>query len=249
MLSATWFRYVSVLRRSPVDTVSMLVRPLVSALLYFLFAQFYLAGSAGVGYLCLSLAVVNLVTNAAAGGAFEAKEDTRDDRFDSVLLAPGGLAGFVVAEALIQTAIALVESLVVVAIAWPWLRADAAGVAWAVAGTLALCALCVAWTSVGVLTTVRSGNTIQVTFVTSLAVTLGGAFWPVESLPAVLGAVARVNPLTYPIDLIRASLTGGSYLAEPGIELAVTVGAAVAVGMLAAALMARRRDLSGLARV
>jgi ABC-2 type transport system permease protein len=70
---------------------------------------------------------------------------------------------------------------------------------------------------------------------------LGGVFVPVDSLPTALQVVARVLPLTYSVESLRAALTGGS----PGgaaLDLAVLVGFTVVLFALAVRLLARQLD-------
>lgn len=253
MLSATLYRYLVTLRRSPADTVSMLVSTGVSALLYAVFALFYISGSEGVGYLCVSLAVVNLITNAVEGAGFEAREDGRDERIDTVMLAPGGLRSFAWSQGLVQTVIALVQSALVLGVTALVLPGSLApsptGLLWAATGLVALLLVAVPWAALAAWTAVRSKNFVQMNFVTSLAVTLAGAFWPVESLPGPFGLVARVNPLTYSVDLVRASLTGSSPLLDPKVELVISLVLAVAMIAVSLAVMRRQGDLSERARV
>jgi ABC-2 type transport system permease protein len=49
---------------------------------------------------------------------------------------------------------------------------------------------------------------------------LSGALFPLEGLPAALDAVVRINPLSYGVDGLRASLTGASQLGL-GLDFAV----------------------------
>lgn len=248
MLSATVFRTIATLRRNPFETASMLVRPLVSAVLYAVFALFYLGGSEGIGFMCASLAIMNLITNAAIGGAFEARGDAGEGRLDSIMLAPGGFGGFVRAEAAVQTVVAFAESAVVVLAASPWMRIDAGSIFLLTAGMAALLAFTFSWASIATWVTVRTERFVQCNFAVMLLVTLAGSFWPVQMLPPVFEAIARANPLTYAIDLVRVSLAGGEHLIDPACELAVAAGLAAATAAVALAVTSIRGDFSGIQR-
>ena len=52
---------------------------------------------------------------------------------------------------------------------------------------------------------------------------LSSALFPLEGLPAIIEVVARLNPLTYGVDALRASLGGAAQMGLP-IDLAVLVG-------------------------
>lgn len=253
MLSATLYRYVATLRRNPVDTVSMFARVGVSALLYVVFALFYLPDAGGAGYLCASLAVVNLVINASCGAGYEGGQDAADERIDTVVLAPGGLPAFAWSQALVQTGVALAQSAVVLAVAALALPGSlaptGARLPWAVAGLASLLLIAVPWAALCAWAAIRTDRFVQVNFATSLAVTLAGAFWPIEALPAPFGAIARVNPLTYAIDLARSSLTGTPPLLDPATELAVACGLGAVLVAVALATMRRQGDLSNQGRI
>jgi ABC-2 type transport system permease protein len=70
---------------------------------------------------------------------------------------------------------------------------------------------------------------------------LGGVFWPVERLPEVLQAVARVLPVTYAVDALREVMLKGADLTSTLVQtdLAVLVGIAVLFVALAAGTIKR----------
>jgi len=66
---------------------------------------------------------------------------------------------------------------------------------------------------------------------------LGGVFFPVETLPAFLQQVARLLPITYALDGLRATLLGGAGLAAVRPQL-IVLGTMAAIGLpLSAALV------------
>ena len=92
----------------------MLARPLLSTALFSIFAATYLAPSYGVAFMIISVAVVNVFTNAIQGSSYEAREEIQGLRLDVVRLSPGGFPAFVNAHALIQTFLAAMQSLVII---------------------------------------------------------------------------------------------------------------------------------------
>jgi len=70
---------------------------------------------------------------------------------------------------------------------------------------------------------------------------LGGIFWPVDQLPDVLQAVARVLPMTYAVDGLREVMLKGADLGSAVVQtdLAVLAGIAVLFVVLAAGTIKR----------
>lgn len=70
---------------------------------------------------------------------------------------------------------------------------------------------------------------------------LGGIFWPIETLPAVLEPVARVLPITYAVEGLREVFIAGAGLdsATVQLDLAVLAGIAALFVVLAAATIRR----------
>jgi ABC-2 type transport system permease protein len=55
---------------------------------------------------------------------------------------------------------------------------------------------------------------------------LSGAIYPLEGLPRVLGALTRVDPLTYGVDGVRGLLTGRTHFGI-ALDVAVLLGVGV----------------------
>jgi ABC-2 type transport system permease protein len=72
---------------------------------------------------------------------------------------------------------------------------------------------------------------------------LCGIFWSVSSLPDALQAVARVLPMTYAVDGLRAVLIRGADLADGQLQLDLAVLAAVAVLFVALGGATIRREI------
>jgi ABC-2 type transport system permease protein len=70
---------------------------------------------------------------------------------------------------------------------------------------------------------------------------LGGVFIPVTSLPVWLQVIARLLPLTYAVEALRASLSGGTW-ATAAIDLAALIAFSLVLFLLAVRTLARRID-------
>ena len=73
---------------------------------------------------------------------------------------------------------------------------------------------------------------------------LGGIFWPVERLPDILQPVARVLPVTYAVDGLRAVMLRGADLASSTVQLDLLVLAGVAVFFIALATRTISREVA-----
>jgi ABC-2 type transport system permease protein len=72
---------------------------------------------------------------------------------------------------------------------------------------------------------------------------LSGIFWPVDRLPDALEAIARVLPVTYAVDALRAVILRGANLGTASLRLDLVVLVVVAVLFLALASLTIKRDL------
>jgi len=70
---------------------------------------------------------------------------------------------------------------------------------------------------------------------------LGGVFVPLASMPAWLQGIARLFPLTYSVEALRAALSGGTW-ATAGLDLGALTGFSVVLFLLAVRTLARRID-------
>jgi ABC-2 type transport system permease protein len=70
---------------------------------------------------------------------------------------------------------------------------------------------------------------------------LGGVFVPVTSLPIWLQVVARLLPLTYSVEALRASLSGGTW-ATAALDLSALVAFSLVLFILAVRTLAKRID-------
>jgi ABC-2 type transport system permease protein len=68
---------------------------------------------------------------------------------------------------------------------------------------------------------------------------LSGVLWPVEQMPDYLQWISAALPLTYAIDGLRDIMLSGQNLIDVGVELAVLVGFAVLISVLAAVSLRR----------
>lgn len=240
MISATAYRYYQTLRRNPTDTFSMLARPLLSTALFAIFAATYLAPSYGVAFMIISVAVVNVFTNAIQGASYETREEIQGLRLDVVRLSPGGFPAFVNAHALIQTFLAAMQSLVIIVISIPFVSYRPIGQPmYLLAGVGLLLGTSFLAAMLGAQVTIRRNNFLAVSFTSVLLITFAGAFYPIEAFPSWAATIARCNPVTYLVDLIRVSLFNSKPLLAPSWEICVCV-AFLAVLSLGAVAFSRQ---------
>jgi ABC-2 type transport system permease protein len=72
---------------------------------------------------------------------------------------------------------------------------------------------------------------------------LGGIFWPVEQLPPLLQVVARLMPVTYAIEGLRAVMIVGADLTSRVLQIDLAFLAGVAIVLVALATRTIRRQV------
>ncbi|HYN69674.1 MAG TPA: ABC transporter permease [Candidatus Eisenbacteria bacterium] len=73
---------------------------------------------------------------------------------------------------------------------------------------------------------------------------LGGIFWPIERLPDVLQAVARLMPMTYAVDGLRSVMLKGADLTDSGVQLDLVVLAGIALFFVVLATATIKREVA-----
>jgi ABC-2 type transport system permease protein len=200
------------------------------------------AGTSYLGYLYPGiLALVLLFT--AIFATISTVEDRRSGFLQGVLVAPVGRTSIVVGQALGGTTLAVGQGLLFLALA------PLAGLALAplriVAATGVMMVIAFGLTSLGLLIAWRLESTQGFHAIMNLILIpiwlLSGAFFPPAGVTAPLAWLMRLDPLTYGLAALRASLDP----ATPGLPpLALSLGVAVAFAALACACAvatARRR--------
>ncbi|MCU0482725.1 MAG: ABC transporter permease [Chloroflexi bacterium] len=71
---------------------------------------------------------------------------------------------------------------------------------------------------------------------------LSGLLWPIDQLPEVLQPIARVMPLTYGLEGLRAVMLRGASLEDPTLQLDVAVLAGIAIVVMMLATRTIRRE-------
>jgi len=245
MLRAVWFRYVRTLWRSRIDSASMMVRPLITAVLFVMFASAVAPDEGSRAFLVVSVMIVNVVANTVIGAAYEARTDVAGGRLELVVQSPGGLSGYVSAQAAVQLVVALAQSCLV----GVWWFTTLAVHAWDPVWLAALVVLCVTtWglAALGAWEAVVRGSFVSTSFTISMLLTFAGSFYPVEALPEWARAVSLVNPLTYLVDLVRAPVIAEPTLENPGQQLAFAGAIAIILLLVVAARVRHRPDLSAM---
>jgi ABC-2 type transport system permease protein len=72
---------------------------------------------------------------------------------------------------------------------------------------------------------------------------LGGIFWPIDRLPDILQAIARVLPVTYAVDALREVMLKGSDLATSAVQTDLVVLAGIAVVFVVLAALTIKREV------
>lgn len=196
-------------------------------------------------------AVVLVVLFTAIFSTFSIIEDRNAGFLQSVLAAPVTRSGIVLGKVLGGSALALFQGGIFLALApVAGVPLTASGVLLAL-GALALAAF--ALTSLGVavawpMESVQGFHAVMMLFLLPMWL-LSGAFFPIAGSASWLGAVMRLNPLSYGVALVRHAIdpagaaSGGSPAA--GVALAVTAAFAAAAFAAALAMVCRRGRKDG----
>jgi ABC-2 type transport system permease protein len=197
----------------------------------------------GFSYSAPTMLVLFVFINAIAGGA--SMIQTRQlGVYDRMLAAPVGSATIVLGELLSFALIALVQSLLIVAVG-----AAVFGVSWG--DPVAAAALVVAWVLVGTGAGVLSGTLFRTPDqATAIGPTvgialgmLGGCIWPLEIVPGPMQTVGHLVPHAWAVDAWTELLSRSGGLGDIAGRLGVLL--AFAAGLTAVATFRLRRSLRG----
>jgi len=193
--------------------------------------------------------VLMLILFSAISSTMSVIDDRHHGFLQGVLAGPGSRTALALGKALGSTTLALLQACLLLAVA-PLAGLPLGGVAWgALAVVLALTAL--GLSSVGLAIAWRIDSTQGYHVVMSVVLlplwVLSGAVFPAAGLNPVLGAIVRVNPMSYAVAATRRALHGGALPAGAGLpgssaaaEIAVVAGTAVAAAAVAAWVFSRR---------
>lgn len=196
----------------------------------------------GFSYSAPTMLVLFVFLNAVAGGA-AIIENRRLGMYERMAAAPVSSSAIVGGETLTYVAIALVQSVLIVAIA-----AVAFGVSWG--SPLAAVVLVVLWALVGAGAGLLSGTLFktpeQATAIGPAVgiafAMLGGCMWPLAIVSGAMRAVGHVTPHAWAVDAWTDLLSRGGTVASIAPDLAVLAGfAALFLGL---ATLRLRRVLS-----
>lgn len=209
MLGAVWFRYWVLARRSWIDTTTMVLRPLLLAVLFGVFATSVSAlgnDRGAAAFVVVSVVVVNFWSNAIIGAAYETRRDVGDGRLDVVCQSPAGILGYVFAQAMIQSVVAAIQSALIMGVFWwllppPWWG-------WGLLWGLALVVFTVGCAACGAALAVVHNSLLVTSFAVGVLVAFGSAFYPLDLLPTWVQWVSCANPVTYYFDGTRSALLG-----------------------------------------
>jgi ABC-2 type transport system permease protein len=168
--------------------------------------------------------------------------ERRIGSLERLLLAPVRLPALLLGKLLGGMTFGLTVTLVVLIIALIVFGAD--GVNWLLL-ILALLLSAAAFSALGAFVSVAVKEVFEAqtlaNFIRFPMMFLGGVFVPVNSLPPGLQIVARMLPLTYSVEALRAALSGGSPV-QAVLDLAALAAFAVVLFALAVRVLVQRLD-------
>jgi ABC-2 type transport system permease protein len=168
--------------------------------------------------------------------------ERRIGALERLLLAPVSLPALLAGKLLGGMVFGLTVTLIVLAVAL--IVFGAASVNWLVLA-LAILLSAAAFSALGAFVSVAVKEVFEAqtlaNFIRFPMMFLGGVFVPVDSMPLVLQVVARLLPLTYAVEVLRAALIGGG-LADAALDLVVLIAFTVILFVLAVRVLARRLD-------
>jgi ABC-2 type transport system permease protein len=190
-----------------------------------------------------------IVTMAALfGGALTAISTVYDREFGMLrlmLASPAGISAILAGRAIAATLVGLLQGAIVLAVA-P-LVLDLPAWRWPVAAA-ALLAVTAMSAMLGLLIAARLRSVENFAGIINVVLFpllfLSGALYPTKDLPPVLLALARANPVTYAVDLLRHALGQPAERALP-LDLAVVLGAGGVAFLVTALLFDPEQRLIG----
>jgi len=166
--------------------------------------------------------------------------ERRIGALERLLLAPVSLPALLAGKLLGGMVFGLTVTLVVLVIAL--IAFGAASVNWLVLA-LAILLSAAAFSALGAFVSVAVKEVFEAqtlaNFIRFPMMFLGGVFVPVDSMPFALQVIARVLPLTYAVEALRAALIGGG-LADAALDLLALAGFAAVLFALAVRVLAQR---------
>lgn len=165
--------------------------------------------------------------------------ERRIGALERLLLAPMSLPALLAGKLLGGMVFGLTITLIVLVIAL--VVFGAAGVNWLLL-FLAILLSAAAFSALGAFVSVAVKEVFEAqtlaNFIRFPMMFLGGVFVPVDSMPFALQVIARVLPLTYAVEALRAALIGGAWT-DATLDLLVLAGFALILFALAARVMTR----------
>ena len=157
-----------------------------------------------------------------------------------ILVSPAPRWATLFGRAIGSTIISLIQGLIILAIAYP-LAPELNYMNLAIV-LLAAIMLSLAFTAIGIIIAVRmrshEGFQLLVNFLAMPLLFSSGAFFPIETMPNWMKAIAYINPLTYAVDISRYALVG-MYSINPLTDFMVLGFISVALGLIASHLFGK----------
>jgi ABC-2 type transport system permease protein len=191
-------------------------------------------------WVVIGLALLRVVQAAVATPPMKVREEQTTGTFEALIATPARPEVLMLAGAVYNVALALVQGLVVILLAVIFFDfrpsaapLDVLAALAGVAGTIG-CFLAVGMMLAALGVVVKRIGSVAALVPTILAV-LGGVYFPIELMPGGLQSFAELLPINWGLDVVRGALLGGSV---PAGELTALI--ATAVGGMAASVVALR---------
>jgi len=244
-----WQRELVRFYRQPSRVIGALAPPVLFWLLIGagLGPSFHAAGAAGTSYLAWFFpgVVILILLFTAIFSEISIIEDRREGFLQAVLVSPAPRAAVVLGKVLGGTTLAVLQSALFLLLGpavglhvpSPGALAVLAAVLFLLAFALTSLACAIAWS----LDSTQGFHAIMNLFLIPMWL-LAGTLFPAAGTPGWLGAVMRVNPLTYGVAALRRALAPEAAAGLPGFALSLAVtGACAALAFAAADWVASRR--------
>ena len=157
-----------------------------------------------------------------------------------ILVSPAPRWATLFGRAIGSTAISLTQGVIILAIAYP--LSEKMNYSNLPIALLAAVMLSLSFTAIGIILAVRmrshEGFQLIVNFLSMPLLFASGVFFPVETMPDWMKAIAYINPLTYAVDISRYALTG-VHSFDPLLDFAILGIMALILGAIASHLFSK----------
>jgi ABC-2 type transport system permease protein len=201
-------------------------------------------------YVLLGLAFYHYLTSAMLAFSSKVRQEQMTGTLEAMLVTPTSLGTIILGSALWEFVLTSVKVLAYLGVGWYLgvnLRPESL-----LPGVLILALTILAFSGIGILSAafifyLKRGDPITY-LVSSASALLGGVFYPPEDMPAWIGELSRLLPITYSLRALRRSLLKGSSLADLAPDIAALcafIAVLLPLGILAFRFAVRKARQEG----